>query len=270
MTVNDEDKVIQDFVAEGALLLGGGRAILMQLAHPDIARAIARHSAFDEHPERRLIHTLCYVYAVLAGTAEQRAWAIERVNAEHRPVRGSRNGRQAAYSARDPRLQLWVAATLYDSAHTLAQQVLPPLSPAAEESIYRFYHRLGSALQMPEQNWPESRSAFEEYLRATTHSLQVSEQARHLAKQLFAAQNAPWWIRVVMPTVRAVTIETLPPALTLGFGLRSTRATQRRARACLAGTRWATRWLPRRIRRIPLFLSLRYLHRTFRKVNGEQ
>nr|WP_190263933.1 oxygenase MpaB family protein [Glutamicibacter nicotianae] len=53
---------------EAGLLLGAGRAILLQLAHPQIGRAIAEHSGFAANPLSRLVHTLGYIYALSNGT----------------------------------------------------------------------------------------------------------------------------------------------------------------------------------------------------------
>ena len=43
---------------ELALLIGAGRALLMQLAHPLVAAGVAAHSRFAEDPLGRLVRTL--------------------------------------------------------------------------------------------------------------------------------------------------------------------------------------------------------------------
>src|SRR6266545_3466926 len=43
---------------ELALLLGGGRALLLQVAHPLVAAGVAEHSGFREDPWRRLEGTM--------------------------------------------------------------------------------------------------------------------------------------------------------------------------------------------------------------------
>ncbi len=95
---------------EGALLAGGARAILLQVAHPAVGRGVAEHSDFAQRPLDRLRATLTYVYCVTFGEPEDIEAVAAQVTAAHRRVTG------AGYRASDPELQLWVAATLYDTA----------------------------------------------------------------------------------------------------------------------------------------------------------
>ena len=62
---------LRDIGAEAALLAGGGRAILLQLANPAVGHAVADHSNFTADPLRRLRNTLSYVYALVYGSPDQ-------------------------------------------------------------------------------------------------------------------------------------------------------------------------------------------------------
>src|SRR4051794_13960545 len=48
-------------VREPLLLIGGGRALLMQLAHPLVAQGVVEHSDFERRPFDRLLHTVRWV-----------------------------------------------------------------------------------------------------------------------------------------------------------------------------------------------------------------
>ena len=48
------DSVAWRIDRERAVLLGGGRSLLMQLAHPLVARGVAEHSDFQRRPFRRI------------------------------------------------------------------------------------------------------------------------------------------------------------------------------------------------------------------------
>ncbi|MCW2861584.1 MAG: hypothetical protein JWP48_3292 [Actinoallomurus sp.] len=50
-----DDAVIHWVAAEPALLAGGGRALLLQLAHPKVARGVADHSDFASDRRRCLL-----------------------------------------------------------------------------------------------------------------------------------------------------------------------------------------------------------------------
>lgn len=260
----DKDRELFSRIApEAGLLLGAGRAILLQLAHPQIGLAIAKHSDFASNPLSRLVHTLGYIYALSNGTPEQQRIIVDYVDTAHAPVRGTRNVEEGtpAYSALDPTLQLWVAATLYDSARVIAAQVLPGAGPDDEEELYRQYARLGDALQMPQHFWPESLSDFDRYFDQTLEGLEVTEPIRSLSDELFAGTNAPWWIRRGLPLMRDVTVAQLPSKVREQFGYELTAKLSKRNRRTVTLIRWATRILPKLLRHAPMRLMLRHVDR---------
>src|SRR5919204_6806323 len=71
---------------ERLLLLGWGRAILLQFAHPLIARAVFEHSGFRGDPFggwRRLHRTVSAMLALTFGSERAAAGAAGRINAIH-------------------------------------------------------------------------------------------------------------------------------------------------------------------------------------------
>src|SRR5215472_8467350 len=97
-TLFQPDSVTWRVNQEPALLLGGGRALLMQLAHPGVAAGVAEHSDFRQRPVERLLRTLELTLAITFGTRTEALNAAHQINVVHQRVRG--NG----YSATDPRL----------------------------------------------------------------------------------------------------------------------------------------------------------------------
>src|SRR4030081_3877478 len=75
--------------AEAMLLLGGGRALLMQLAHPAVAAGVDEHSDFRQRPLRRLWRTLTRTYQLALGEEAEVRAAAAAINRAHRSVRGS-------------------------------------------------------------------------------------------------------------------------------------------------------------------------------------
>ncbi|MBF4577184.1 oxygenase MpaB family protein [Frondihabitans sp. VKM Ac-2883] len=216
-----------DPVSEAVLLLGAGRAILLQLARPDVGHGVARHSDFARNPMGRLHGTLMYVYAVMAGTEADREAAAGFVSRMHTPVRGTDEG--VVYDARDPEAQLWVAATLYDTAMRIHARVLGHLPEAEADRLYERYAALGTALDVPPGMWPESRAAFRQYWDDSCARLEVDGTVREQAEALWRASEAPWWVRRVMPLVRFVTAGLLPPRVRAEFELPWSVRRERRA-----------------------------------------
>lgn len=275
---------LRDVAREGVLIAGGGRAILLQIADPRIGVAVAAHSNFSERPLDRLNGTLSFVYAQVFGTEAERRETARRVNQAHgpvhsdpRPTRGSRgaetsggdgppassigagNPHPVAYDAFDADAQLWVAATLYDTAIRMFERIFGRLSPADAERVYQGYAVLGTALQVPEGAWPADRAAFEAYWAKRMSELIVTPEARRVAAYLLHPRRGPLWLKAGMPLARLITVGLLDDRLREAFGFRWTPGRQRRFDAAMRMTRAIWPRLPRVIRTAPRDLYLRRL-----------
>jgi uncharacterized protein (DUF2236 family) len=239
---------------EGFLLAGGGRALLLQLADPAIARGVAEHSDFERAPLRRLVGTLEYIYVLGFGTDQEIAAVAREVGRAHRGVQGDGD---VPYDARDEGLQLWVAATLYETSVRVVELAYGPLDERAAEELYRRDALIGTALGMPASAWPADRAAFAEYWDGRVASLRVTPPARRVARSLLRPTSGPLWMRALMPLVRLVTAGLLPPEVRAGYGVRWDDRLQRRFD--LVVRMWAAvyRILPGAIRRAPSTILLR-------------
>ncbi|WP_460943697.1 oxygenase MpaB family protein [Okibacterium endophyticum] len=240
---------LTDIAAEGVLVAGGGRAILLQIAHPLVGAGVAAHSDFAHRPLDRLHATLTFVYVVAYGSAAEKQAVATRVNHAHGPVR-SADG-EPAYSAFDPALQLWVAATLYDTAITVYEPVFGALDEQSAERVYRDYAVLGTSLQMPAELWPSDRAAFREWWQARLSELDVTDASRRVAHDLLHPVAAPLWLRTVMPLARLVTCGLLEPELRDAFALDWSERHERRFGRVMTVTRVVWPRLPRRLRHWP-------------------
>ncbi|MHB1171961.1 MAG: oxygenase MpaB family protein [Lacisediminihabitans sp.] len=238
-------KRLTDIAAESVLIAGGARTILLQIAHPAVGRGVARHSNFAAQPLLRLRNTLSYIYTIVYGTPDEAARAAERVGAAHATVRGR------DYDANDPDLQLWVAATLYDTAVTMYETVFGSLDPEDADAIYREYAVLGTALQMPAELWPADRAAFRNYWDSALVELRVDDATLGVAGELLHPRSVPLWLRVSMPLARLVTAGLLTAELREAFELPwSERRERQFTRAMRVITAVYPR-LPRRLRHWP-------------------
>src|SRR5271163_111342 len=107
---------------EAAIFLGAGRALLLQLAHPWIAAAIAQHSRTLADPIGRFHRTFNSMFTMVFGTTDQALAAARRLHRRHARVSGTlaeAAGPFAAgsrYEANDVSALRWVHATLIDTA----------------------------------------------------------------------------------------------------------------------------------------------------------
>ncbi|WP_411698660.1 oxygenase MpaB family protein [Conyzicola sp.] len=210
---------LSDISNEAILLGGGARAILLQLAMPAVGHGVANHSDFSSDPLRRLRHTLTYLYVLVYGTDAEKARITGHVNRAHAPVHSAPGAPAPSYDAFDPRQQLWVAATLYDSALTVYTAIFGELAADDAESLYRQYAVLGTALQMPAELWPEDRAAFARYWAQSLRELRVDADVSRVGHALLHPAAAPPWIRGLMPAVRFLTAGFLDPSTRASFDL---------------------------------------------------
>jgi len=234
--------------AETTLLLGGGRALLMQLAHPMVAAGVADHSCFRGDPFARLWRTLNTTLTVSFGDTEQSRAAAARVTGVHRRVRGERDG--CAYDALDPELLLWVHATLVDSALVTYERFVRPLSTPVCERYYEEMKRQAIALEVPEAALPPGLREFRTYVSDMAATLVVSDEARDLATEV-VRPPVPLALASGTALMRLITVGLLPPRLRVAYGYAWSTGRERTLDAVAAAARLAVPLLPDGIRRWP-------------------
>lgn len=232
---------VERFSSDGVLIAGGARAILLQVADPTIAAGVAKHSDFANRPIPRLRNTLTFVYAAVLGTPSEAQRVAGHVDRAHAPVAG----------AKDAELQLWVAATLYETAALVHEVVYGSPEEELRDAVYRDYRRLGTSLQMPASLWPSGRAEFELYWAAKLDTLEITADARQIAHDLFAPVTAPRWLRASLPLARLLTLDLLPASIRDAYGFEWGRGEQCRARWAWRAIRLVAFALPARVKSLP-------------------
>jgi uncharacterized protein (DUF2236 family) len=224
-----EDSITRRVNRENILLLGGGRALLMQLAHPSVAAGVDEHSDFRTHPVRRLRRTVRMTMAIVFGDRETAERAAQAVNRVHGRVRGE------GYRALDPDLLLWVHATLVDSALLTYETFVQPLSPAEREEFFQESKVLGELLRIPRSHFPDRLRDFEAYMRRMVDGgpVRVTEQARALGRLVLRPRLRLLPGPAMIP-FEVVTAGLLPPTLREQYGLPWGAAQRRAYRLALA------------------------------------
>jgi uncharacterized protein (DUF2236 family) len=238
------DAVVRRVDGEAVLLAGGGRALLMQLAHPAVAAGVAEHSDFGADPLRRLQRTLQATYTVVFGTEAQACAVGQTVQRVHEQVRGP------GYSANDPELLLWVHATLVDTALRVHARFLGSLGAADAQQYYEESKRIGVVFGVPHSAQPATLADFRHYVRAMVAGLEVSDQAREVADAVLHPA-LPLVVSPALLLVRQVTAGLLPAPLRRQYGLSWDRPRQSALLCAGLASRLVLPRIPSALRRVP-------------------
>ncbi|KAK2756524.1 hypothetical protein FQN54_005417 [Arachnomyces sp. PD_36] len=253
-----QPKEIQKIVQEGILLAGGAVAILLQVANPGVGQGVNEHSDFAYRPVDRLRTTMTYVYTITFGTPSEKAALIDMVHHAHSTVQGP------DYSADDPDLQLWVAATLYVAGTDIYTKIFGGFDQDSAEKIYQEYSVLATALRVPPGMWPADRAAFWEYWNNKLSTFEITDHAKEVARDLLYNKGVPIWIRVNMPILRVLTAEWLPPRLRDAYGLKTSKSRRATYALFMGITKGVYPHLPGIIRKYPLRYYMKDMRRRMR------
>jgi uncharacterized protein (DUF2236 family) len=240
---------------EAAIFLGAGRALLLQLAHPFVAAAIADHSRTLADPIGRFHRTFEITFTLVFGTLDQALRAARHLHRRHSAIQGSLSatvGPFAAgtpYRANDVPALRWVYATLVETALMAHDLILPPLTAEERECYYSESRRFAGLFGIPDAALPSDWTGFAAYCETMCRpgALAVGEAARGIAAEILSGTGlsvrAPRWYW-------AATAQMLPPHLREAFGLPDGDAERRRAAHAIAWTKRLYRALPQRLRHV--------------------
>jgi uncharacterized protein (DUF2236 family) len=243
--------------AERIVLLGWGRAILLQLAHPLIAAGVHDHSGFRSttwSAVTRLYHTVHAMLALTFGSEREREKALDGIRQIHQRVHGHlqtatrRFPQGTPYSAEDPDLVLWVHATLLESIPMAYEQFVRPLTVAERDAYCDAAAPIAIALKARSDDvprtWAEARAYLDRMYGSGT--LEVTAQARTLARAvLFPPAAAAWIAAPATWTNRIVTLGLLPPQIRRQYRFDWTRVNQRTFNVLVPALRSMRRLMPR-------------------------
>jgi uncharacterized protein (DUF2236 family) len=210
---------------EMVLLLAGGRALLMQLAHPKIAAGVADHSRFQDDPFGRLNRTMSAMWSIVFDERSEARAALARVENRHKKVQGRVSPGEPLhaknpYDAFDQELLLWVHATLIDSAMIAYDHFVRSLQPVEKIGYYDDSKRLACLFGIEKKLIPPSLTEFHRYMERmlTKGVLAVGPTAMNLAQDILYAR--PWIFKPAGPLFRFVTTALLPEKLREDYELK--------------------------------------------------
>jgi uncharacterized protein (DUF2236 family) len=238
---------------EAVLFLAGGRALLLQLAHPWIAEAIAAHSQTMFDPIGRFHRTFSVMFSIVFGTADQAVAAARRLYERHAQISGTMSesagpfAKGTSYLANELNALRWVSATLTESSLVAYDLVLPTLSDAERHCYYSESKSIAALFGIPPALLPADWTAFMTYNEEMWRSdvLTVTPKARAIADRVLW-QGGRW--PPIPKWYRPVTALLLPPPVREGFRLRYGSAEQKSAEKALKWIRRVHGVLPDSIR----------------------
>ena len=177
------------------LLMGAGRALLLQIAHPWVRQAVFDHSSVYDDPFGRLQRTALGVQSIIFGNVAQARKTATAIFTIHEKISGKLQYSQgpfeisSRYRANDVDALTWVFATLVESAVTVFERYMRPLSEAEKRHFYEESTKFAGLFGIPLQHCPQSWEDFYQYNQDMWRSeiLTVNQASRELMNTLFTS-----------------------------------------------------------------------------------
>ncbi|MHC6158115.1 oxygenase MpaB family protein [Bradyrhizobium elkanii] len=238
---------------EAVTFLGAGRALLLQLAHPWVAAAVADHSRTFADPIGRFHRTFDVVFTMVFGSLDAALTAARLLHHRHTMIVGRLPeaigpfASGSPYRANEVAALRWVHATLVDTALAAHDLILPPFTVEERERYWAESRLFGALFGLTSSDLPTDWDAFAAYTAAMMQSdtLSVSTVAREVARQIFAG-GRPW----LRPPrwYQTLSAELLPDRLRTGFGFAFDERDRKAAERAVARIRRIYPKIPTQLR----------------------
>jgi uncharacterized protein (DUF2236 family) len=264
---------------ELVIAFGGGRALLLQLAHPAVSTAVRQHSNYQKDLLGRTLRTFDSVYRLVFADLNTALAMADRVHARHRSVRGTIDSGPpgVAYRALDPELLFWVEATLIDTIYEVYELLVRRLEPAERDAFYTEALYFSAAFGIPNSVLPKTYGDFKRYMAQMLEGpvLRAGPAELGLREQLIASANMPTFIsgllmaddprpaamlfalpglsRATRAMFELATAAMLPERLCRGFGLTYGRRQKVEMAGVVRTLRSAVALAPPAIRQVPIY-----------------
>jgi len=254
---------------EVTVLLGGSRAVLMQLAHPLVAMGVSRHSSYMRDPFGRAERTFMHGEWLMFGSVEKARRAAREINRLHRgvhgtlPIEAGAFGPGTSYDARYPELLLWVHATLVDTLLLCYDLFIGPLTLAEQDEYYQQSKEVAHLLGLLPEQMPGTVDDLRAYVHEVVHSNQLAAtpQARRLVQQVLFPP-APAILRPAMHLNYQLTCALLPQPVREIYGMEWDTRRQHLFDLSAWGMRQVIPRLPMSLRELPV--TRRIINQTMR------
>ncbi len=223
--------VVRAVVAEPVTALLVQRALVMEVAHPKVAAAVAHHSDFQRHPLSRAWVTVDAALRLVFGDEHTARGAARQIYGVHDHIHGVVDSDgvvdedpDRAYTAHDASLLAWVWATLVDTTETAFTRWVRPFDSEEADTFYGEMRAFARFLGIPDDVLPADRGEFSCYLEGVLEGseLGATPETRSAARQVL------WFDHRVVPSPlvrveRVLALATLDPRVVDRLEIRPDR-----------------------------------------------
>lgn len=248
------DSVTWQLYREPVVVLGGVRALLLQVAHPAVAEGVARYSQFQTDALGRGFRTFKAMASVYFGDRQQAGATAARLHRIHSGIRGEAplqpDSPSAAFVATDPELLCWVLATLTDTTLRVFEEI--PLRGLPADWRERFFEESKTAaalLGIPADRYPADLAAFRNYFDNMLNGtlLGSTPVCRDMAQAILRHRFTPTGL------ARLLAAGWLPEPLCTRLGIEAGYRPAYRLQRLVRFVRALYRLLPPRLRYAPAY-----------------
>lgn len=179
----DDTSVAWATAARWWAVLGGQRALLLQVAHPQVAAAVSEHSDWEARSLHRLVSTLRTMLVLSFGSeagARAQADALGRV---HGSIVGATSD-GVAYNATDPDAQAWVLATLVDSLWEVERRFVGRMSESDRDRSVTETRQLARSFDIDLDAFPTDAARFRSWFAERGTALEPDDRSRVSAQSI--------------------------------------------------------------------------------------
>lgn len=255
--------VAWELLKEAVGFLGGGRAVLLQTAHPWVAHGVDQHSLTKKDPLGRFHRTFENVFTIVYGNLDQVRRVSNSLNRVHGKIVGRIEGEHGAfaagswYFANQVDAMMWVHATLWETYMAMRELVMGPIDRETKEAFYQEIKRFALCFGVPMSAQPATWDDFLAYNREAWDSemLKVGRAGLELRDDIFRLDFFPGsWIPLRF--LEIFTAETMPTRLRKEYELPPpTKANKLIYEGVLKSAREVYPRLPARLRYLPAYFE---------------
>lgn len=178
---------------EPSIILGGMRALLLQIAHPAVAIGVAKYSDFEQDTIGRAHRTILSMVQIWFGDLNTANNSARRLHIIHSMIRGQMVWETEdeiiinPFCAADSDLLFWVLATIIDTTIQLFEKTVRPLSLKEKNQFYEETKIMAQLMGIPLEEYPSNLNNF--YSRFLTYLdtgvLKLEQEGNAITKALF-------------------------------------------------------------------------------------